>query len=216
MTAPPDLSPCKSEVTEFTHPTRSNAGEPQVAQCPFSRRARQAACGVSRLRPCACPREFSRRRDERPRVPLFQLRPEPLAVLSPSRRKLKPCVGYAPLNRRRFACLQMFDRYAQLASDLSQRFHRRRSRATLDPRDVRIADAWRGKVALRQAPLKAESLQSCADVLSLRHAAIFPRALVSNGQRRRSSLNASRIAKAQPAFWSGRSSEWSAMWRNAL
>lgn len=56
----------------------------------------------------------------------------------------------------------MFDRHPELAGDSSQRLHRWRSRARLDPRDVRIADAWRGKVALRQAALKPESLQSRA------------------------------------------------------
>ncbi len=88
--------------------------------------------------------------------------------------------------------LQVFDGDAELAGDSSQRLHRWRSRAGLDPRDVRIADAWRGKVALRHAALKPQSLQSRTNALPPRHGAIFPRAPVSNSQRRRSRLNASR------------------------
>src|SRR6266536_4307470 len=67
---------------------------------------------------------------------------------------LEPSVRYAEFGWRRLASLQVFDGDAELAGDSSQRLHRWRSRAGFDPRDVRIADAWRGKVALRHAALK--------------------------------------------------------------
>ena len=41
--------------------------------------------------------------------------------------ELKPRISYAALNRRRFACFQMFDRDAELAGDSSQGLHRWRS-----------------------------------------------------------------------------------------
>jgi hypothetical protein len=75
----------------------------------------------------------------------------------------------------------MFDRHAELAGDSSQRLHRWRSQTSLDPRDVRITDAGRGKVALRQAAPKAKPLQSRADALTPRHDVIFPRAPLTNG-----------------------------------
>ena len=63
------------------------------------------------------------------------------------------------------ARLEVLDRHAELLRELSQRLDRRRARARLDPRDVRVRHPGRREVALRQIPLETEALEARADRL---------------------------------------------------
>ena len=67
--------------------------------------------------------------------------------------------------------LEVLGRHVQLPGEQSQRLHRGASHTRLDPGDVRIGDAGRRELALREALLLAEAPETRSDRLA---AAVAP------------------------------------------
>jgi CheY-like chemotaxis protein len=85
------------------------------------------------------------------------------------RAEVEPGELDALLDRRPLSCLQVLNGDTELARELSQRLHGWRSRARLDPRDVRIGNTSGREILLRQSPFAAYPTQPLADALPLRH-----------------------------------------------